>query len=42
MTLAQKIWYTFTSLILLTGIFAACFMLYAITDLINIILMMKG
>ena len=43
MTTGQKIWYTFTSLILLTGIFAALFMGYAIADLINeIILMMKG
>lgn len=42
MTTREIIWYTLTSSLLLTGIFAACFMLYAITDLINIILMMKG
>ena len=43
MTIREKIWYTFTSLLLLTGIFAALFMGYAIADLINeIILMMKG
>tara|TARA_B100001939_G_scaffold161166_1_gene139085 strand:+ start:640 stop:771 length:132 start_codon:yes stop_codon:yes gene_type:complete len=39
----EKIWYTFTSSLLLIGIFAALFMGYAIADLINeIILMMKG
>ena len=43
MTTREKIWHTFTSLILLTGIFASLFMGYAIADLINeIILMMKG
>ena len=43
MTTWEKIWYMLTSLILLTGIFAALFMGYAIADLINeIILMMKG
>ena len=43
MTIREIIWFAFTSLLLLTGIFAALFMGVAIADLINeIILMWKG
>ena len=43
MTIREIIWYTFTSSLLLTGIFAAAIIGFAIADLINeIILMMKG
>ena len=42
MTTREIIWYTLTSSLLLTGIFAALFMGLAIADLITLILMMKG
>lgn len=43
MTTREIIWYTLTSSLLLTGIFAALFMGFAIADLINeIILMWEG
>jgi hypothetical protein len=43
MTTREIIWYTLTSSLLLTGIFAALFMGFAIADLINeIILIKKG
>tara|TARA_R100000353_G_scaffold72155_1_gene55227 strand:- start:1027 stop:1179 length:153 start_codon:yes stop_codon:yes gene_type:complete len=43
MTTWEIIWFTVTRFLILTGVFASLFMGYAITDLMNeIILMMKG
>ncbi len=43
MTTWEIIWFSVTRFLILTGVFASLFMGYAITDLMNeIILMMKG